>query len=1587
MEDAQKTELTAFDVPYLPRSKGRSASNLIPTNMATAAQKALDRLEQSVGDIDEFVRQRLGYDATEQLWQSLYAEQIDAIALSFHQRDRGNIFLNGDKTGNGKGRFGAANLVDVYRSAYIPVFVTQKANLYAAMLTDLTDIGKPGFRVFATDNNLTLELEDGRRLMTGDAAEQATQMRLMMESGLGRYDAIFTTYTQLQTVNQQEPFRREFFRGIASRAVFVFDESHEAGGSTAESGTYLNRAEFVRELVDAAAGAVFMSATAIKHAGVVDLYARRSDARYAVDHLSSLEIILKNGGVPLQQMFATKFVASGQMLRRSRSMEGISFTANVVPVDHAVAEDISAIMRAVNEFDEAKQKGLKELKKQLRTEAKALSADGSIGQTGARSTNFTSLMHNAIDQSLLAQKAEVAVQTAIAALNRGEKPLIGVANTMDSFIRWYTEENNIEPGKAITITFGDILDRYLERSRDVVISDRNGIKSRRRLTDEELGADGALAYEMARSQIESTDLSSIPLSSIDYIRWRLTQEGYRVDEITGRSHIVEYGSRGETSYGLRPASETTAQARNDIIDRFNRGNLDVIILNRSGATGINLHASEKFLDQRPRRMIIAQPERDINLVMQLFGRIDRYGQVVKPSFELLMSDLPAEKRLGALLAKKLAELNANVTASRESDFSIANVVDFMNVYGEEVVTEILRDDYELQMKLGNPLDVGSDDSEIAVIKRVTGRIPLLTIQEQESLYRLIEAETQDLIAQKEAMGENVLRADRLDLDARAIAQVEVIPDESGMKSEFTGAVTLEVVDAKVPEQPFTQLQVMNTVRSNLALETISKLEDHYFGGAERVAREQAQDKISQLRQDTTAYRRRALEIKRTTVTQDRFEKRLNEQFKHVSRMLRELPPGTAVRVVSPEGNFFYGVVAQIHSRVQDGNPVALNQWRMRILLDHHSRQITIPLSKLNRGVDSVKLTVKPQRENASGEDIYESFDLHQQQNQRTEMQIFTGNPIRAYEKYPHGKFLNYTNAQGEVLQGLIMPMGFDIEESLRSLPVTFKTPQQVQAFLTAATNSKGVVKTADALLTIRVSNRSSELGFVLQTPKSEVGDRYALDADLIAIAGSDFYSVNDQMELKVPPEQIEAVLAVLMQQKNYTLVTFDFKDEARSLVGAKLPELRRLELPVAETEALVESDAQIEIELPSTVLEPPRSQIENTTDFATKTEQARQMNLSEVAEQLGLQKDRYDKNKWKTAQHIISINDGKFYDWLAEKGGGGAIDLVMHVQDCSFKTAVEWLSGQPFQQQPMTESEVRSLELPQPDPATWSNVRQYLVDTRGLRTDWIDHLHARGLIYADDRSNVVFLRHALQAEWVRGEATGANLRGTHPEQAFFGLAPGTVREEGWFWLRSSEGDIQRIILVESPIDALSLALLEREKRPDAEPTIYLSTDGAGAIPLEILRTHLEQGKPVIAAHDTDAAGEKFAWRLAQALPGIKRMAPACGKDWNDRLLAEKQGKSMPDPGVDKQTLRELWKWHRVANQLGQQANYLARIATVAQEFVDGQPLSDKALAAMQQDFQTQQQQTQVQHAQTTQQTQAKSESPQPKKSCPGVELG
>jgi hypothetical protein len=302
-----------------------------------------------------------------------------------------------------------------------------------------------------------------------------------------------------------------------------------------------------------------------------------------------------------------------------------------------------------------------------------------------------------------------------------------------------------------------------------------------------------------------------------------------------------------------------------------------------------------------------------------------------------------------------------------------------------------------------------------------------------------------------------------------------------------------------------------------------------------------------------------------------------------------------------------------------------------------------------------------------------------------------------------------------------------------------------------------------------------------------------------------------------------------------------------------------------------------------------KRELENwKTKYTDLANSVRDLPLEQVAYELGLDPDPKDKHKWKHENHIINITGSKFYDWQHLKGGGGAIDLVMHVNSSDFKQAVAWLNDCFGEGATLTAATYKTKEIiqteqlrpfipPTPDVDKWLLVKTYLTRERRLPSSLVDSLHQQGLVYADDKQNAVFIRRDLDEQTI----TGASLRGTAGvDNTFKGLALGSKRSAGWFHFQQggqSSDPIQRAVLVESPIDAMSFAVLDRT---DSRKTIYLSTDGAGTVPLEFLR--MLPNKSVVVAYDNDQPGNLMAQRVMEQLPNSVRRTPKA-TDWNEDL--------------------------------------------------------------------------------------------------------
>jgi hypothetical protein len=252
------------------------------------------------------------------------------------------------------------------------------------------------------------------------------------------------------------------------------------------------------------------------------------------------------------------------------------------------------------------------------------------------------------------------------------------------------------------------------------------------------------------------------------------------------------------------------------------------------------------------------------------------------------------------------------------------------------------------------------------------------------------------------------------------------------------------------------------------------------------------------------------------------------------------------------------------------------------------------------------------------------------------------------------------------------------------------------------------------------------------------------------------------------------------------------------------------------------------------------------------------------------------------------VTGAKFFNWHACQGGGGAIDLVMHLGGWDARGAIEWLwrhygGSRVAAKNPSIASDSTSsgqLRLPASCSANLERVRRYLRRRRRLSAKILVSLIDNGKLYADGRGNAVFLMVAGKPN----RPIGAELRGTG-NHLWRGLAPGTRRDAGYFWI--GPRDSQRIVLCESAIDAISCFQLQTQQAAGlGEKCICIST--AGVRPdAPWLHPLLARGYAIYCAFDTDEAGERASRRMIALHPSVQRLRPT-QHDWNATLTTANQ---------------------------------------------------------------------------------------------------
>lgn len=1020
-----------YQVAYKTKSGGFNDAVLTPVNMAEATDRALETIRQEVGgDLDQYVMDQLGYESKEDLYDAFMGLQIDAVAAGIYNMENGKGQIIADQTGVGKGRQAAAIIRYALKKGKTPVFVTVKDNLFTDMYNDLADIGTTDAKPFILNQDGKIKAAEGD-LFTNpkQRAKHVKEMRGVIQTGqlpAGR-NMLFMTYSQVNTDNVQ----REVIEALRENAVFILDESHNAAGEREKvdkkKGTRRTTAGFIYDVIDQTP-VQYLSATYAKTPDNMPVY-YRTDLMSAVDSAEELIEAIQAGGAPLQTVVSGMLAESGQLFRRERSFEGISVDTLIDTkrrkeherISDTVTEGLRAIVAADKMFHSVTVGLMNEGAQQ---EGGLAAGGGNQAGKGVDHTHFTSVVHNFIGQMLMGLHTESTIEQAIEQHRNGIKPVIALDKTMGSFLVRYAEQNGLQQGDVVDADYRDILRHALDRTRGINYTLPNGEKETRYLTMDELTPEVRAEYDKALAIIDSLDVD-LPISPIDYVRNKLAEADIEVAEITGRDTIIDYSS-GKPVLAKRSNEEITD--RRGTVDRFNNGELDALILNQAGSTGLSIHSAEKFGDIKPRHMIVMQPMGDINILMQMLGRINRTGQVNKPGYTMIGADIPAEKRPLARTAQKMKSLNANTSANTESDTSV-NAPDILNKYGDRIVNDYLKDNLEVA-RMVDISPTSSDDGSVGAVpglaSKFTGRMALLPAKMQREIYEEIEAQYTNYIEYLNKTNQNDLETTVIDYQAKVI-ESKVSYEGIAPDTIFGGNTVVHKADVKYQGKPPTPEEVEADLKK---------------AGDPQAVREEILQKKEQDTAALDAIKARVQERKRENedlVAQGADEKALEEAQERLEAAVSQLQAyemnkravtsqimdfmiGRRVNL-DIEGQNVVGVITGIkdNHKPGKGNPYARSKTVVSFAVPTGIRQVDLPLSQLGYG-NIFQGFVQGSNAQNKIEDIFRP-DLAG--NDRREIRyIATGNLIAGMAKLP-GRIISFTDSDGSIRQGILLPRSYN----------------------------------------------------------------------------------------------------------------------------------------------------------------------------------------------------------------------------------------------------------------------------------------------------------------------------------------------------------------------------------------------------------------------------------------------------------------------------------------------------------------------------------------------------------------------------------
>lgn len=365
-----------------------TAGSQLPINVANETINILSRY-RSEFDFVDFIKEKLNYSSRVAVCMAFFSEQIDALVLAIKQFESNKALILGDMAGLGKGRVCAGILRYAYQNNIIPVFITEKENLFSDIYRDILGIGglgsnggnvidpKPfimnpikrktmkredgtGYRVTInniTDNNDNVLYEpisnaDINYLVQhyDEKSDFKGRLKFKKRNSEFNFNSVFLTYNVIsKTRGETGDAKRYFLREISKNSIFIFDECHNASGKS-------KLGEWAKIYVNEAKGVLFSSATFAKNPQAFPLYIIKTAMREAQIDVTNIEDAISVGGENVSEYISSVLVKEGQMIRRERDFSGCTMGTVYEGSDKQGEQLEEARDRIYNTFDEATDK-------------------------------------------------------------------------------------------------------------------------------------------------------------------------------------------------------------------------------------------------------------------------------------------------------------------------------------------------------------------------------------------------------------------------------------------------------------------------------------------------------------------------------------------------------------------------------------------------------------------------------------------------------------------------------------------------------------------------------------------------------------------------------------------------------------------------------------------------------------------------------------------------------------------------------------------------------------------------------------------------------------------------------------------------------------------------------------------------------------------------------------------------------------------------------------------------------------------------------------------------------------------------------